>query len=227
MTGRRSARDWQERLRDPSLTALLVLQIAGIFLATPLAAVGFPVPRLGGLTLILAAVSLVVLVSRTRFALLVGIASFVVSVGSVVYREHRPSDATYVASAVGVVLALSALNWVVAGAVFAPGRITYHRIQGAVVLYLNLAMTFGALFRLIAELRPNAFSGLPPFGGQGFESALFYFSFTTLTSTGYGDIVPLHPFARSLANLEAIVGQLYPATLLARIVTLELEQRRR
>jgi hypothetical protein len=48
----------------------------------------------------------------------------------------------------------------------------------------------------------------------------------TLTSTGYGDIVPLHPLARSRCNLEAIIGQLFPATLLARLITLELEGRR-
>jgi hypothetical protein len=54
---------------------------------------------------------------------------------------------------------------------------------------------------------------------------LIYFSFMTLTSVGYGDITPLHPFARTLAEIEAIVGQLYPATLLARLVTLELEHR--
>jgi hypothetical protein len=44
----------------------------------------------------------------------------------------------------------------------------------------------------------------------------------TLTTTGYGDIAPLHPYARSLANVEAIIGQIYPATLLAWLVTLEL-----
>jgi hypothetical protein len=44
----------------------------------------------------------------------------------------------------------------------------------------------------------------------------------TLTTTGHGDIVPLHPYARSLANVEAIIGQIYTATLLARLVTLEL-----
>jgi hypothetical protein len=49
----------------------------------------------------------------------------------------------------------------------------------------------------------------------------------TLTSVGYGDIVPVHPHARSLANDEAIIGQLYPATLLARLVTLEIADRRR
>jgi hypothetical protein len=47
-------------------------------------------------------------------------------------------------------------------------------------------------------------------------------SFVTLTSTGYGDIIPVHPLARSLCNIESIVGQLYPAMILARLVTLEL-----
>ena len=56
-------------------------------------------------------------------------------------------------------------------------------------------------------------------------SDLIYFSFVTLTTTGYGDVFPLHPIARSLCNLEAVIGQLYPATLLARLVTLEMAHR--
>jgi hypothetical protein len=56
-------------------------------------------------------------------------------------------------------------------------------------------------------------------------SNLIYFSFVTLTTTGYGDIFPVHPIARSLCNVESIIGQLYPATLLARLVTLEIAHR--
>ena len=53
------------------------------------------------------------------------------------------------------------------------------------------------------------------------------FNLTTLTTTGYGDIVPIDPFARSLANLESVLGQFYLAVTVACLVTLELAGRRR
>jgi hypothetical protein len=59
------------------------------------------------------------------------------------------------------------------------------------------------------------------------EANMLYFSLTTLTTTGYGDIVPVDPFARSLANLESVIGPFYLAITVARLVTLELETRRR
>jgi hypothetical protein len=75
-------------------------------------------------------------------------------------------------------------------------------------------------------LNPAAITGAAVHGkylliGQG----LVYYSFTTLTSTGYGDLIPVEPLVRSLSNLESVIGQLYPATLLARIVSLELHRR--
>jgi hypothetical protein len=117
---------------------------------------------------------------------------------------------------------------VVARAVFAPGKVTFHRIIGAVLLYLNIGLIFVALYCFVGLLIPNAFNGQGPLKDD-FAAAgnLVYFSFVTLTTVGYGDIVPLHPYARSLANVEAIIGQLYPATLLARLVTLQVENRYR
>ena len=53
-----------------------------------------------------------------------------------------------------------------------------------------------------------------------------YFSLTTITTTGYGDIVPIHALARSLANAEAVFGALFPATLLTRLVSLHLSHER-
>jgi voltage-gated potassium channel Kch len=96
------------------------------------------------------------------------------------------------------------------------------------VLYLNLATIFAAAYTLIWELSPVAFANLPiATGGPGELATMTYFSLTTLTTTGYGDIVPIDPFARSLANLESLLGQFYLAITVARLVTLELADRRR
>ena len=111
----------------------------------------------------------------------------------------------------------------VARAVFAGGRITYHRIMGAILLYLAIGWTFAGLFTLVGLLVPNAFAGLSVSDSPALGSNMLYFSFGTLTTAGSGDIAPVHPIARSLVNIEAMIGQLYPATLLARLVTLEIE----
>jgi hypothetical protein len=113
----------------------------------------------------------------------------------------------------------------VARATFAPGRITYHRVIGAVLLYLTVAVIFASLYTFVGTLAPKAFSGMIVEGNPELASRLIYFSFATMTTTGYGDVAPVDPIARSLCNLEAIFGQLYPATLLARLVTLELAHR--
>jgi len=70
-------------------------------------------------------------------------------------------------------------------------------------------------------------ASIAPAGGPKEVASMLYFSLTTLTTTGYGDIVAVDPFARSLANLEAVIGQFYLAITVARLVTLELADRRR
>ena len=92
---------------------------------------------------------------------------------------------------------------------------------------LALSSSHFALYGFVTLSTPVALTNLPPLHGDFAVSGnLIFFSFVTLTTTGYGDIVPVHPFARSLANVEAIIGQIYPATLLARLVTLELAHER-
>ena len=114
------------------------------------------------------------------------------------------------------------LGIVVTQAVFRGGRVTYHRIIGAVLLYLLIAVAFATLFTFVGLSHQEAIKGITFDDNQSLASAVFYISFVTLTSTGYGDIIPVHPLARSLCNIESVIGQLYPATLLARLVTLEL-----
>ena len=124
----------------------------------------------------------------------------------------------------GNILAFSALSWVVARAVYAPGRITLRRLQGAVVLYLSLATIFASAYGLMWELSPGAFVNVvTPLGGPEEVATMLYFSLTTLTTTGYGDIVPVDPFARSLANLESVLGQFFLAITVTRLVRLDAD----
>src|ERR1700737_5523183 len=102
-----------------------------------------------------------------------------------------------------------------------PLEITLRRLQGAVVVYLNLGVVFAAAFSLIWDLSPSAFGNLSaPSGGPDELATMLYFSLTTLTTTGYGDIVPVNPFARSLANLESIVVPFDLAITVAPLVPL-------
>ena len=116
----------------------------------------------------------------------------------------------------------------VAIVVFGPGQVTAHRLQGAVLVYLNVASLFAIVFGILETAIPGSMilaSGAqtPRLLNQQM-AAMTYFSLTTLTTLGYGDYLPVHPIARSLANLEAVFGQLFPSTLLARLVALHLAQ---
>jgi Ion channel len=218
---------WQERTREPGLTALLVIEGTLIFLITPLASIDalprFVLPAM----FVLFVLATLVVTSRSHFAAAVVFVAILLSpAGAFVHAEH-PSVLTEWLSASGRLLAIAVLSLVIARAVFGSGRVSWHRVQGAIVLYLNFALFFFTIYRLIDVLVPTAFRGLPPAGSEyGSGAALLYFSFSTLTTVGYGDITPLHPLARNIANLEAVIGQLFPATLLARLVSLEIEHRR-
>lgn len=138
------------------------------------------------------------------------------------------SNASLLLGAIGGFGAQLLVIYLLGHAVLAPGEITRHRVIGAVALYLGLRMAFAGAYHLASQLAPGSLANVPSETHQyQTYSSILYFSFATLTSVGYGDIVPVQPFVRVLSNVEAIIGQLYPATLLARLVTLELERRRR
>jgi len=164
--------------------------------------------------------------SGSPMVLVALLAAFIMASTAAISRLSSPSVLDIYLFASALLIMGVALASVVAGAVFASGRVTHHRIIGAILVYLSIAVIFTALYTIIGLIVPNAFSGMSFEDNPALASKVIYFSFVTLTSTGYGDIYPLHPVARSLCNLETIIGQLYPATLLARLVSLEIEGRR-
>jgi hypothetical protein len=148
----------------------------------------------------------------TVAALLVRWASWLFhSAGLAVWRE------------ISTLATLVVLCFVVLALVLRRGSITTRRIQGAIAVYLLLGFIWAQLYELVALWRPGAFTGAV----EGMGSLPWtYYSFVTLTTMGYGDIMPVHPLARAVAVLEALTGQLYLAIMLARLVSLELQSRR-
>ncbi len=219
--------DWRERWRDPILTALLILLSLQVFVGEPLARAHFPEAPLFAVAWLLLVIAAVLVAARHWIAIAAILLSSVLALTANILRIDDPSTLNVCVGSGSLVVFMATLGWVVREGVFGPGMVTQHRILGAIVLYLCIAVAFAALYEIVLTLIPNSISGVAPHGdylvwGRG----LVYYSLTTLTSTGYGDIVPKHPLARSLSNLEAVVGQLFPATLLTRIVTLQMQARR-
>jgi hypothetical protein len=212
-----------ERLSDPLLTVLTLMLSFLLFVLGPMQAAGVVTGQQFGYFFGLVLLPAAFLYSRNLLvAAPIAVALALVIAAALLDFEQSTRTDLYLDSTAWLIAGL-ALSIVVARAVFGPGRITYHRVVGAILLYLIIGLIFVALYGFVALAAPNAFTNLPALHGDfAVAGNLIYFSFVTLTTTGYGDIAPLHPYARSLANVEAIIGQIYPATLLARLVTLEL-----
>lgn len=212
---------------DRLLTWLTILLVILTFVIVPLHASGLIVVQGYGFAIVLVTASCLAgtpASSKAAVTMLLGIAFALAAIAA---RLMDQALLGMYLDGLAWITVGATLAYVVARAVFAPGRVTYHRINGAVLLYLTIGQIFVGLYGVLALLAPPAFSGLHLTDGPKLLSDFIYFSFATLTTVGYGDIAPVHPLARSLSNLEAIIGQLYPATLLARLVTLELQDRRR
>ena len=106
-------------------------------------------------------------------------------------------------------------------------RVTLDCILGSISVYMFLGMFFAFLFGFLAFLLPESFDYAPKGGTPGRLrlNDLLYFSYSTLTTTGYGDITPSHPFVRTLATFEGIVGTLYIAVMISRLVSLHVVEK--
>jgi len=226
---RPSGRAWltaaQDRIRNPSLTVILILEFGLIFVSAPLATLGLPIAESVFYASAWIMVLVVVALSHRPGALAVIVAGLVLAFADFSWFAPSSSNVLNAVNRGGNILVFGALTWVVAHSVFAPGRITSQRLQGAVVVYLNIAICFAFAYCLLLELSPTAFVNVQRVDDGRVEFAtMLYFSLTTLTTTGFGDIPPVHPIARSLANLEAVLGLFYIAITIARLVTLQRER---
>jgi len=96
------------------------------------------------------------------------------------------------------------------------GKITLRTMFGVLCVYLLIGTAFAYAYGIVSAVDDGTFFAEISNGDQ---SDFLYFSFTTMTTTGFGDLTAAHDFGRSLAIVEALIGQIYLVTLVALIVS--------
>jgi hypothetical protein len=214
---------WTE---ERSLTVMLILLLLHFFVLTPSTALGHAYQLIAALFLSFALLA-GILALQQRMVRRLGI---LLVTGTIVFRAASVfggASLFIVGDTLFTLLSLATLIFIVFRQVSQDGPVSGHRVRGAIALYLLIAILFAFLYGLTEELAPGAFI-MPggPDGSAARGETFYYFSIVTLTTVGFGDITAVLPFVRSLVMLEALIGQLYPAILIARLVTLQLETRR-
>jgi voltage-gated potassium channel len=134
-----------------------------------------------------------------------------------------PSEWLLAASHLCLIAVIGLFSISILGYVLRGGRVTGDKIYAAICVYLLAGYAWAFAYALLEQFYPGSFSGT-----SGIEDnaarvmRMRYFSFVTLTTVGYGDIVPRSAAARTFATLEAVVGQIYLTVLVARLVGLHI-----
>jgi len=226
------------RLSPRRHTALLVAIVAA-FLVRPLvgdSGAGPPAFSLAMLALLLLAlynINVDQLVGNREILLAQrrkrSIIAWVLGVPAIAERfviPFEPSHSLYLGGSILWLLLFAFITWNELRAVLRQKEITTEVISMSISVYLLFGLTFGLFYIVLHDIQPNAFS----FGSSGPASeqqvipVLIYFSLTTLSTIGFGDITPLTLQARYGAVAEGIAGQFYLAILVARLVGIQMSQ---
>lgn len=173
-------------------------------------------------------------ITRRASDVWIGLALGLPAVIASVYNAETPNTPTInLAPTILAGLFIGFLIWRILKDVGAGSRITSERVFGAVSAYLLIGFLFADLYAFIALVDNNAFSVSANIearwaeeNSRGAGEILNYFSFVTMTTLGYGDIAPVSPAARTLAWMQALVGQLYLAITIAGLVGIHIARQR-
>ena len=155
----------------------------------------------------------------------VGMAFVIAGVVLNVLAVNIPSQFLQQASIVALIgFMLVAISFTMQQIAFS-NEINTNRIIGAICVYLLLGVIWAMTYTLVDTISPGSFAGFSPTDDLGWDSEWLYFSFVTMTTLGYGDILPVSAAARGLAYMQAIVGQFYIAILVAGLVSAYVSRR--
>ncbi len=157
----------------------------------------------------------------TTVALILGAPAIVLRLTNI--AEHR--ELVRIPDEVSGLVFLIFVTVVLVWSIISNPSVTADTLAGAVSAYLLIGITFGLAYLLIDSLVPGSFRDTVQPGKHFIPADFTFFSFVTLTTVGYGDIVPWGPHARALAVLESVLGIMYPAVLVSRLVGLHGRRR--
>lgn len=149
--------------------------------------------------------------------------AFVLGGAAIAFNISASFAGVGVASLPGLVFGALFMGFVTAvilRSVVTSTRVTIETLYGAVAAYVLLGITWGGVYFLVETIAPASFrSSIAPAAPVVWPDCLF-FSFVTLTTIGYGDIVPIGNMAKSLVVLEAVTGIMYPAVMIGRLIAM-------
>ncbi|HZR79099.1 MAG TPA: ion channel [Chthoniobacterales bacterium] len=214
---------------DPRRHLWLLLCLVLIFIASPFVAPYYYGPAI--LNIIGAAVLLTATyaVSRRRSFLIFGLTVSIFSIVMTIWLAATPSHSLVLISHGSLMVLIGFFAVAILSYVLGGGKVTWDKIYGAVCAYLLFGYAWTFSYSLIEEMQPGSFafsSTSMPHDLVGRVMQLRYFSFVTLATVGYGDIVPASAAARTTALLEAILGQFYLVALVGRLVGLHIVHER-
>ncbi len=208
------------------LMALIVLFVIGSFLSTE-SILQRAVSNLLILAIVLSAIRTL---STSRIRLVTAVTAGLVGYALSWIAEIRPSVELVAATYVCYIVLFTLLVAALIESVFVDGPVDMNRIIGAVSIYFVFGLLWAFVYSLLETFQPGTFAVRDhQRSGEIAENMVnefIYFSNVTLTTLGYGDIVPVSRPARMLAMLEAMTGQLYVAIVIARLVGLHISQQR-
>jgi len=210
---------------DPRRHLWLLISLIIIFIISP-----FIVPYYYGpviLDVIAAAVllSATYAVSRRRSFFIFALSLSMFSIVTTFCLAAAPKPWLVIVSHGSLVIVIVFFVAAILSYVLGSGRVTWDKIYGAICAYLLIGYAWTFAYYVIEEARPGSFVSIGstmPVDLVGRVMQLRYFSFVTLATVGYGDIVPHTQAARTLALLEAILGQFYLVALVGRLVGLHI-----
>jgi hypothetical protein len=107
--------------------------------------------------------------------------------------------------------------------IFKEGPVNFYRIQGSLIVFMIIGIVYALLYTLLETIAPGSFSLTDL--AQSYKNMFahfLYFSFSTMTTIGFGDMIPTRSIAKSLVIFQGMIGLLYPVVMIARLVSMEV-----